>query len=117
MGTNRLVLLAGGFAKIRPGTPVESLRVSATRESSGAAALDRAGQRSIRINDQWRICFTWKALGTSDRFWMNLQNRYDLDVQFEAHRDELDKIKSLVARRCRAGEGSTAVRAELRHQV
>jgi hypothetical protein len=22
---------------------------------------------------------------------------YDLDVQFEAHRDELDKIKSLVA--------------------
>jgi TolB protein len=23
--------------------------------------------------------------------------RYDLDVQFEAHRDELDKIKSLVA--------------------
>lgn len=21
---------------------------------------DRRGQRSIRINDQWRICFTWK---------------------------------------------------------
>jgi proteic killer suppression protein len=21
---------------------------------------DRAGQYSIRINDQWRICFTWK---------------------------------------------------------
>ncbi len=21
---------------------------------------DRAGQHSIRINDQWRICFTWK---------------------------------------------------------
>jgi len=20
----------------------------------------RAGQHSIRINDQWRICFTWK---------------------------------------------------------
>ena len=20
---------------------------------------DRAGQHSIRINDQWRICFTW----------------------------------------------------------
>jgi len=20
---------------------------------------DRGGQRSIRINDQWRICFTW----------------------------------------------------------
>lgn len=22
-------------------------------------AGDRAGQHSIRINDQWRICFTW----------------------------------------------------------
>ena len=21
---------------------------------------DRAGQRSIRVNDQWRICFRWK---------------------------------------------------------
>ena len=23
-------------------------------------AGDRAGQHSIRINDQWRICFTWQ---------------------------------------------------------
>ncbi|WP_149193033.1 type II toxin-antitoxin system RelE/ParE family toxin [Luteimonas suaedae] len=22
---------------------------------------DRKGQHSIRINDQWRICFRWKA--------------------------------------------------------
>ena len=22
---------------------------------------DRRGQHSIRVNDQWRICFTWKA--------------------------------------------------------
>ena len=22
---------------------------------------DRAGQHSIRINDQWRICFTWRS--------------------------------------------------------
>jgi proteic killer suppression protein len=27
---------------------------------------DRAGQRSIRINDQWRICFTWTAVGAAD---------------------------------------------------
>ena len=29
---------------------------------------DRAGQWSIRINQQWRICFTWPdgALGPSD---------------------------------------------------
>jgi len=24
---------------------------------------DRAGQHSIRINDQWRICFVWTAAG------------------------------------------------------
>jgi proteic killer suppression protein len=25
---------------------------------------DRAGQHSIRINDQYRICFTWKKDGS-----------------------------------------------------
>lgn len=24
---------------------------------------DRAGQHSIRINDQWRVCFVWSANG------------------------------------------------------
>lgn len=27
---------------------------------------DRAGQHSIRINDQYRICFTWKEDGPHD---------------------------------------------------
>lgn len=27
---------------------------------------DRAGQHSIRINDQWRICFLWMADGPHD---------------------------------------------------
>ena len=27
---------------------------------------DRAGQHSIRINAQWRICFVWKADGPSE---------------------------------------------------
>jgi toxin HigB-1 len=26
---------------------------------------DRAGQHSIRVNDQWRICFVWKDGGAS----------------------------------------------------
>jgi len=26
---------------------------------------DRLGQHSIRINDQWRICFTWSAASSS----------------------------------------------------
>lgn len=27
---------------------------------------NRAGQSSIRINDQWRICFTWTEAGPRD---------------------------------------------------
>ena len=27
---------------------------------------DRAGQHSIRINDQWRICFVWRARSAFD---------------------------------------------------
>jgi RelE-like toxin of type II toxin-antitoxin system HigB len=27
---------------------------------------DREGQSSIRINDQWRICFVWRDGGTWD---------------------------------------------------
>ena len=35
--------------RIPPGNRLEALRG------------DRAGQFSIRINDQWRICFTWRS--------------------------------------------------------
>ena len=27
---------------------------------------NRAGQHSVRINDQWRICFVWTELGPTD---------------------------------------------------
>jgi proteic killer suppression protein len=27
---------------------------------------DRVGQHSIRINDQWRICFSWRAGNAND---------------------------------------------------
>ena len=37
--------------RIPPGNRLERLRG------------DRAGQYSIRINDQWRICFTWGEAG------------------------------------------------------
>jgi proteic killer suppression protein len=29
-------------------------------------AGDRAGQHSIRINDQWRVCFVWTDNGPRD---------------------------------------------------
>ena len=52
------------------------------------------GKRAITPDTALRLS---RALGTSDRFWLNLQIRYDLDVQLQLHRDELDKIGRLVA--------------------
>jgi proteic killer suppression protein len=37
--------------RVPPGNRLEALRG------------DRAGQHSIRINQRWRICFTWTAAG------------------------------------------------------
>jgi proteic killer suppression protein len=39
------------FLKLPPGNRLESLKG------------DRRGQHSIRINDQWRICFRWSNTG------------------------------------------------------
>jgi toxin HigB-1 len=43
-----------GDLRIPPGNRLERL------------AGDRAGQYSIRVNDQWRICFRWSAAGADD---------------------------------------------------
>ena len=40
--------------RVPPGNWLEALRGN------------RAGQHSIRINDQWRICFVWKEGGPAD---------------------------------------------------
>jgi toxin HigB-1 len=32
----------------------------------GALAGDRIGQHSIRVNDQWRVCFVWDKEGPKD---------------------------------------------------
>jgi len=37
--------------RLPPGNRLEALRG------------DRAGQHSVRINDQWRICFVWTSAG------------------------------------------------------
>ncbi|OWQ85731.1 excinuclease ABC subunit A [Roseateles aquatilis] len=43
-----------GALKIPPGNRLEAL------------VGDRKGQYSIRINDQWRICFVWRQDGAHD---------------------------------------------------
>jgi proteic killer suppression protein len=40
-------------------TRIEDLRIPPGNRLE-ALKGDRAGQHSIRINDQWRICFVWK---------------------------------------------------------
>ena len=52
------------------------------------------GKRGISPDTALRLA---RALGTSDRFWMNLQTRYDLDVQAAAHENELMQIQSLLS--------------------
>ena len=42
------------FLKSPPGNHLEALKG------------DRKGQHSIRINDQWRICFRWTTAGPED---------------------------------------------------
>jgi len=43
-----------GFLRSPPGNHLEGLKG------------DRKGQHSIRINDQWRICFRWTPAGPED---------------------------------------------------
>lgn len=40
--------------RVPPGNQLEALK------------RDRKGQHSIRINDQWRICFRWDSEGAHD---------------------------------------------------
>lgn len=40
--------------KIPPGNRLEFLR------------HDRAGQHSVRINDEWRVCFVWRSGAAED---------------------------------------------------
>ena len=39
-----------------------------------ALAGDRVGQHSIRVNDQWRLCFIWRdgEIAESERFQIDL---------------------------------------------
>ena len=61
----RLLALNNALAladlQIPPGNHLETL------------ARDRKGQHSIRINDQYRICFTWKEDGPHD---VEITNHY-----------------------------------------
>ena len=48
--------------QIHAATELASLRIPPGNQLEALKA-ERKGQQSIRINDQWRICFVWKADG------------------------------------------------------
>ncbi|WP_018913619.1 type II toxin-antitoxin system RelE/ParE family toxin [Thiomonas sp. FB-6] len=48
--------------QLHAATMLESLRVPPGNHLE-ALKDDRRGQHSIRINDQWRVCFVWKSDG------------------------------------------------------
>lgn len=58
VATRKLAMLDAAatleFLRSPPGNRLEALRG------------DRAGGHSIRINDQWRLCFRWTAAGAED---------------------------------------------------
>ncbi|NMR30495.1 HigA family addiction module antitoxin [Crystallibacter degradans] len=52
------------------------------------------GKRGISPDTALRLA---RALRTSDRFWMNLQTRYDLSVEAIKHEQELKRIQPLLS--------------------
>ncbi|HEY7263465.1 MAG TPA: HigA family addiction module antitoxin [Trebonia sp.] len=52
------------------------------------------GQRRISADTALRLA---RYFGTSERFWMNLQTRYDLEIEKDRLGDALDEIHPLSA--------------------
>ena len=48
------------IARLNAATDVDDLRMPPSNRLE-ALKGDRAGQHSIRINDQWRVCFRWQG--------------------------------------------------------
>ncbi|HMT87714.1 MAG TPA: HigA family addiction module antitoxin [Arachnia sp.] len=52
------------------------------------------GRRSTTTDTALRLS---RALGVDDRFWINIQTDYDLEVARDQHADELSRVALLVA--------------------
>ncbi len=53
------------LVQVHAATSLEDLRVPPGNRLE-ALHRDRKGQHSIRINDQWRVCFVWKDGAAED---------------------------------------------------
>ena len=98
------------YAKLVELDTTRSLRQLNSRRDNRLEGLpgDRDGQRRIRINRQWRVCFRWyngdaydaeirdgatpelalrpgRYFGVTPRFWTDMQNAYDLHAAKREH--------------------------------
>lgn len=51
--------------QLNAATDLDCLRIPAGNQLESLKG-DRIGQSSIRINKQWRLCFTWQSNGPND---------------------------------------------------
>lgn len=51
------------------------------------------GKRRITPNTALRLS---KALGLSERFWLNIQNDYDIEAEHDHHEDDLSEVTVLI---------------------
>lgn len=51
------------------------------------------GERRITPDTALRLS---KALGLSDRYWINVQVDYDIEVEHDRHQEALDRVEVLV---------------------
>ena len=58
-------MAAGKLTQLEAAATLEFLR-SPPGSQLEALKGDRQGQYSIRVNDQWRICFRWTPAGPED---------------------------------------------------
>jgi antitoxin HigA-1 len=89
---NRLEKLAGdraGHYSIRINQLAKEIGVSARRVNEIVH-----GQRRISADTALRLA---RFFGTSERFWINLQSRYDLEMEKDRLGDALDGIRPLTA--------------------
>lgn len=52
------------------------------------------GKRAITTETALRLS---RALGVDDRFWINIQTDYDLEIERDLHSDEIAQVTALVA--------------------
>jgi addiction module HigA family antidote len=97
---------APAMAPIHPGEILqleflEPLRVTQHRVAVAIGVPPRRineivhGKRGITADTALRLA---RYFGTSERFWLNLQSRYELEVERDRLGGTLDQIEPLVAR-------------------